>query len=179
MRRLFYLVSSIESAKEISDDLHREGVSDWRFHIISRDEAGLYTHKLQSAGVADRTDLVRYVQRGALVGLVLGLAFVLPLAIFGFLGLPAAAWIALVVFLAVAGGWLGGFGGIQGENYRIAPFHDDIKAGKHLVMVDVPKEHIPKVKELMKKHHPEAELEGQDSAFNNPFASKRNRPRSA
>ena len=42
MIRLFYLVSSIDSAKEISDDLHEHDVTDWRFHIVSKDEAGLY-----------------------------------------------------------------------------------------------------------------------------------------
>ena len=34
MIRLFYLVSSIDSAKEISDDLHEHDVTDWRFHIV-------------------------------------------------------------------------------------------------------------------------------------------------
>jgi hypothetical protein len=61
MRRLFYLVSSIDSAKEISEDLHKNGVTDWRFHVLSKDEAGLYTHNLHSASVSDRTDVVRFM----------------------------------------------------------------------------------------------------------------------
>ena len=53
MIRLFYLVSSIDSAKEISDDLHEHDVTDWRFHIVSKDEAGLYTHQLHTASILD------------------------------------------------------------------------------------------------------------------------------
>jgi hypothetical protein len=175
MIRLFYLVSSIDSAKEISDDLHEHGVTDWRFHIVSKDEAGLYTHQLHTASILDRTDLPRYVERGAIAGFVLALAFLVPLALMEVLNMPAAAWIALFIFMVAAGAWVGGFGGIQSENYRIEPFHGDIEAGKYLVMVDSPKNHTPKVKELMTKNHPEATLQGQDSSVNNPFAGKRKR----
>ncbi|MBS3803024.1 MAG: hypothetical protein KGY54_00625 [Oleiphilaceae bacterium] len=173
MRRLFYLVSSIDSAKDISEDLHAHGVTDWRFHVLSKDEAGLYTHNLHTASVKDRTDLVRFVERGLIVGLVLALAIVTPLAISGVFDLPTGAYIGFFLFLVLAGGWLGGFGGIVGENYRIKQFHDDIDAGKYLIMVDAPKEHVPKVRELMKKNHPEAQLQGEDSSFNNPFAKDR------
>jgi hypothetical protein len=173
MVRLFYLVSSIDSAKEISDDLHKNGVTDWRFHIVSKDEAGLYTHQLHTASVLDRTDLPRFVERGAIAGFVLALAFIVPLALLEVVNMPAAAWIALFIFVVVAGAWVGGFGGIQSENYRLEPFHQDIEAGRYLIMVDTPKQHISKVKELMAKNHPEAELQGKDSSFNNPFASRR------
>lgn len=173
MMRLFYLVSSIDSAKDISDDLHEHGVTDWRFHIVSKDEAGLYTHQLHTASVLDRTDLPRFVERGAIIGFALGLVVLLPLAFMNLVPLPGAAWIALFAFMVAAGAWVGGFGGIQNENYRIKPFHDDIEAGKYLIMVDAPKDHIPKVKELMTKNHPEAQLQGKDSSFNNPFASAR------
>lgn len=173
MIRLFYLVSSIDSAKEISDDLHHHGVTDWRFHIVSKDEAGLYTHQLHTASILDRTDLPRFVERGAIIGFILALAIVLPLSFMEIVPMPAAAWVALFAFIVAAGAWVGGFGGIQTENYRIKPFHQDIEDGKYLIMVDAPKDHIPKVKELMTKNHPEAELQGADSSVNNPFAIKR------
>jgi hypothetical protein len=175
MIRLFYLVSSIDTAKDISDDLHKHGVTDWRFHIVSKDEAGLYTHQLHTASILDRTDLPRFLERGAIIGFVLALAIVLPLSFSDLVPLPAAAWVALFAFIVAAGAWIAGFGGIQSENYRIAPFHDDIEAGKYLIMVDTPKDHVLKVKELMTKNHPEAELQGKDSSINNPFAGKRSR----
>jgi hypothetical protein len=120
----------------------------------------------------DRTDLVRFVERGAIIGAVFGLAFVLPMAMFSGLSWPALAWVAMFVFFIAAGAWLGGFGGISSENYRIRRFHKDIEAGRYLVMVDTPKAHVAEMKVLMIKNHPEAELQGASSSFNNPFANK-------
>ncbi|WP_166268921.1 hypothetical protein [Marinobacter caseinilyticus] len=172
MKRLFYLVDSIDSVQDISDDLHEKGITNWRFHIVSKDDAGLYTHRLHGASVLDRTDLVRFVERGMMIGALFGLAVVVPLAVFSSLPLPTIAWFAMFVFLVVAGGWLGGFGGISSENYRIRRFHRDIDDGKYLVMVDTPKAHVEEMKMLMAKNHPEATLQGESSSFNNPFAIK-------
>ncbi|EON93724.1 hypothetical protein MARLIPOL_02335 [Marinobacter lipolyticus SM19] len=170
MKRLFYLVDSIDSVQNISDDLHQRGVTDWRFHIVSKDEAGLYTHRLHSASVLDKTDLPRFVERGMLIGALFALFFVVPLALWGGLEWPMAAYVAMGAFAIIAGGWLGGFGGISTENYRIRKFHGDIEAGRYLVMVDVPKKHVSQMEELMALNHPEAELQGEGSSFNNPLA---------
>ncbi|MFC4260206.1 hypothetical protein ACFOZ5_14380 [Marinobacter lacisalsi] len=170
MKRLFYLVDSIDSVDEISDDLHKHGVTDWRFHIVSKDEAGLFRHHLHTASILDRTDLPRFVERGVLIGALAGVLVVGTLSLIIGLSFPMGAWIALFAFSVVAGGWLAGFGGIQSENYRIRRFHDDIEAGKYLVMVDVPKQDEEEMKRLMGARHPEAVLQGEGSSFNNPFA---------
>lgn len=171
MKRLFYLVDSIDSLEAISSDLHERGITDWRFHIVSKDEAGLYTHRLHSASVLDRTDLPRFVERGMIIGALFALFFVVPLALWGELGWPTAAFVAIGAFAIIAGGWLGGFGGISTPNYRIRKFQRDIEAGRHLVMVDVPKADLAEMKKLMASNHPEAELQGESSSFNNPFAA--------
>lgn len=171
MKRLFYLVDSIDSVQGISDDLHERGISNWRFHIVSKDEAGLYTHRLHSASVLDRTDLPRFVERGVMIGALFAVFFVTPLALWGGLDWPVSAYMAMAAFAVLAGGWLGGFGGIGTENYRIRRFHSDIEAGRYLVMVDVPKAHAAQMKELMALNHPEAELQAEGSSFNNPLAA--------
>lgn len=170
MKRLFYLVDCIHSVESISDDLHKDGITDWRFHIVSKDEAGLYTHRLHSASVLDKTDLARFVERGLLIGAMVAVFFVLPMALWSGLDWPPSAFVAIGLFLILAGGWLAGFGGIGSENYRIRRFHNDIEAGKYLVMVDVPKTHTEQMRALMAKNHPEAVLQGEGSSFNNPFA---------
>jgi len=169
MKRLFYLVSAIDSVEEISEDLHEHGVTDWRFHILSKNEAGLYERHLHSASIFDRTDLVRFVERGAIIGGLFGLAFILPTVLLGFFELPTLAWVALFAFCVFAGGWIAGFGGITAENYRIRPYHDAVERGEYLVMVDVPKQYEDEMKRLMAKNHPEARLQGEDSSYNNPF----------
>ncbi|WP_339799082.1 hypothetical protein [uncultured Marinobacter sp.] len=171
MKRLFYLAENIDSVQSISDDLHAHDVSDWRFHIVSRDEAGLYTHRLHTASVLDRTDLARYLERGAIIGAVIGVVAILVLAFITGMQWPMAAWIALFLFATAAGAWAGGFGGIGAENYRIRRFHSDIEAGKYLLMIDVPQKHLADMKRLMMLNHPEARLQGVDSSFNQPFGT--------
>lgn len=172
MKRLFYLVPSIDSVQNVSDSLHQRGVTDWCFHIVSKDEAGLYTHKLHSASVLDRTDLVRYVERGVLIGALIGACVIVPLLLLEVVDMPAIAWLALFLFSIIAGAWIGGIGGISSENYRIKRFHDAIDVGQYLVMVDVPKKSVDDVKAAMAQDHPDALLQGVGSSFNNPFLDR-------
>jgi hypothetical protein len=172
MKRLFYLVDRMDSVEAISEDLHQEGITDWRFHILSRDDAGLFTRSLHSATIFDRTDLARYTERGAIAGALFAVAFMATVVLTGAFTMPSVAWIALFLFMAAAGAFLAGFGGIGAENYRIRQFHDAIEKGQHLVMVDVRKKDEARMKELMAKRHPEARLQREDSSFNNPFVEE-------
>lgn len=172
MKRLFYLVDEMESLESISEDLHNEGITDWQFHVLSKDEAGLYTHSLHGTSILDRTDIARYAERGAIAGALFSLAFITTAILTGALTLPTFVWVMLFLFVTAVGAWLAGFGGITTENYRIRKFHDDIEKGYHLVMVDVPKESEGRMKELMTHYHPEAKLQGEDSSYNNPFVEE-------
>ena len=176
MKRLFYLVDQMDSVEAISEDLHQEGITDWRFHILSRDDAGLFTRRLHSATIFDRTDLARYTERGAIAGSLFALAFIATAQLSGVLALPMAAWIALFLFMTAAGAFLAGFGGIGAENYRVRQFHDAIENGQHLVMVDVRKKDEQRMKELMAQRHPEARLQQEASSINNPFVEEDGKP---
>ena len=177
MKRLFYLVDQIDSVEEISEDLHNHGITDWRFHILSKDAAGMFTRQLHGASILDKTDIVRWVERGALLGGGIAITIMLFGVLTGLYALPASAWLALVTFGVFAGGGIAGFGGITADNYRVRPYHEALEHGDYLVMVDVYKEDESEMKRLMEKNHPEARLQGEDSAFNNPFSITRLRPR--
>jgi len=169
MKRLYYLAPSLNSVDKISKDLHEKGVTDWRFHIVSKDEAGLYSHHLHSASAIQRTDLIRYVERGVIVGGLLGLCFTIPLAYLEEFTLNA--WLAVSFFCLLFGAWTGGIGGITQENYKIRRFHDEIEKGFYLIMVDVRKEDEALIQRIMEVWHPEASLQGHSSNHINPFAS--------
>ena len=172
MKRLFYLVDQLDSLEEISEDLHAHGVSDWRFHVLSKNDAGLYTRHVHSASILDRTDLARWAERGAIAGALFGAAFIITAIASGALQLPTAAWVALFLFSTGMGAFLAGFGGISAENYRIRKFHDHVENGHHLVMVDVWREDEETMKKLMSENHPEAKLQGEGDSFNNPFVEE-------
>ena len=58
------------------------------------------------------------------------------------------------------GAWVSGMIGISAENSQIQEFHDAIEAGQLLLMIDIPKDRVDEITDLVKKHHPEAEVEG-------------------
>lgn len=159
MKRLYYLTASKSEVQGISRDLHQQGVTDWRFHVFCKDEAGHYAHRLRSANVLERSELFRCMERGVITGALVGGCIVAALALLTSLTLPPAAWASMFIFSIVAGAWLGGVGGISSENWRVKRFDGAIRDGQYLVMIDVPGQRVEQMKTVMKKHHPKAELQ--------------------
>jgi hypothetical protein len=63
--------------------------------------------------------------------------------------------------------------GIDSEHKKLAKFHDDLVAGKNLILVYVRKHREQVVLKMMGEKHPEAELVAIDSHFINPFSTVR------
>ncbi len=167
MKRIYYVTSIIDSAEKITEDLHKEGISDWNFHVLSKDKEGLYSHHVNSARYWQERDIVHSALRGVIVGGLVGLVagFLINLAS----GYPALSLPLMFLIGALFGTWLGGILGQAHESYKIARFHKDIEAGKYLIMVDVHKDEEAKIKTVMKRHHPEAKMSGEGTTLINPF----------
>lgn len=151
MKRLYFLAENLDIADAVAKTLHDEGVSDWNFHVLSKDEAGLYSHHLHAASPLHQRDLIRTGERGALLGLLAGMTA----AIFSAVLLELSSVHSMMV-LAIAivlptlfGAWLGGLVGLSTENHKIARFHDDIEYGRALLMIDVKPVHEVRIRELM------------------------------
>lgn len=172
MKRLFYLTDNIDSTEGISNDIHAAGIGDWNFHVLSRDEAGLYTHHVHSANWFQKYDLLRSGIRGGLIGIGIGILAVIILQVTGLLGfrLPLLGMLTTIVIFAMFSTWVGGLVGIQTENYKVARFHDALDQGKYLIMVDIDVGQEQNIKELMARRHPEAKPVGTDTSLVNPFA---------
>jgi hypothetical protein len=69
------------------------------------------------------------------------------------------------------GAWEGGLVGIASEHKKLAKFHDDLVAGKYLILVYVRKHREQVVLKMMREKHPDAELVAIDSHFVNPFSN--------
>ncbi len=167
MKRLYYITSQINSAEQIAKDMHDEGVTDWNFHVLSKDRQGLYQHHIHSANHLQEFDIVHSALRGGIIGFIVG--FTLCFTVNAISGYAALSLPLLLLVGALFGSWLGALIGLTHENYKIARFHNDIEAGKYLVMVDVHKKEESKIKTLMKRYHPEASNVGEDSTLINPF----------
>ncbi len=175
MNCIYFLAPTLASTHDISEDLRQVGIEDFYLHVISQDQCGVEQRRLQSGNYLETLDVLRDGFIGAMLGLVAGLIGVGLLMYFQ----PFAAVVPEVptwVYAALAGAgtlfgaWEGGLIGIASENRKLARFHDDIVAGKYLILVYVRKHREALVRKMMEDRHPEAELAAIDSHFINPFS---------
>lgn len=171
MRRLYFLTASLNSTEQISLDLHKQGISDWNFHVHGRDEAGLYKRHVHSSNYLQRLDIIRYGERGALIGFGCALCAIVWVMLKRPFG-PEVSWLVYVAifgFITLFGAWVGGLTGIASENQELAEFQTEIRAGNFVVMIDVDPKEEHRVRELMAQQHPKAQFKRGGSTFVNPF----------
>lgn len=172
MKRLYYLTQSMESTQSISDDLHNSGVTDWNFHVLSKqNESGLYRRHIHSANLTHKSDIVHSAERGAIIGFVFGILLAWFLSNVPVFGIPisGSAPYFVILFGLMFGGWFGGFLGIQTENYKIKRFHDQLEIGRYLIMIDVEVGQEQLVRDIMNSKHPEARYYTDGSSVITPF----------
>jgi len=163
MRRIYFLVPSVASAKAIVDELLLARIEERHIHIVARE--GTPLEDLPEAGVAQSSDLVPALQKGVaaggLSGLLAGaLAVTFPPA---GLVLGGGALLGLTLFGVGFGAWMSGMVGIGLPSSRIEKFETAIARGELLMMIDVPRARVEEIEALVKRHHPESELEGIDA----------------
>jgi hypothetical protein len=86
-------------------------------------------------------------------------------------------YFAVVVVFTLFGAWVGGLTGIDKENKKLRRFHEDIQAGKYLILIYARKEQEDKIRDMMRERNPEARLAAIDRHFLNPFSGVRRRQR--
>ena len=175
MRRLYYIADDLSTTGALSESLREEGITDWNFHVLAKDEAGLYQRHIHSATTIHQLDIVhcgaRWGIAGTLVGLLLGVVVyvtdVLPWT-------PTALTVMLFTLVGgLFGAWQGAMVGRSRENYKIEPYHDDIEAGRYLIMIDVKEHSKGRVSEIMNMGFPRVRFCGKDSTLINPFKKPR------
>ncbi len=160
MRRIYFLVPSVASARAIVDELLLARVEQRHIHIVARE--GTPLEDLPEAGIAQTSDLIPAIEKGlaagGLSGLLAGaLAVTFPPA---GLVLGGGALLGLTAFGAGFGAWMSSMVGIGLPSGRLKPFEDAIARGELLMMIDVPRDRVEEIEAVVRRHHPEAELEG-------------------
>jgi hypothetical protein len=162
MRRLYFLIPTIDSAKTIVDELLLARVEQRHMHIAAADHHALVEAHLPEAGLLQESDFVPAVERGLAIGGATGiLAGIAAVAIPG-VGLALGGGAILGIGLAGAGvgAWLSSMIGISAPSSRLTEFEEAIKQGNLLMMLDIPKKRVEEITDLIKQHHPEAHIEG-------------------
>jgi hypothetical protein len=160
MQRLYVLIPDVATAKAVVDELLLTHVPENHLHVVARE--GTPLGSLPEAGLAQKSDLIPALEKGAALGGVTGtLAGLIAIAIPGVVVVSAGA---LVVGLALAstaaGAWISSMIGVSVDSPRLKPYVHAIEAGQLLLMIDIPAERVSEIEALIRRHHPGATPEG-------------------
>ncbi|ADE15215.1 conserved hypothetical protein [Nitrosococcus halophilus Nc 4] len=160
MRRLYFLVPDVKDAREIVNELLLARVEERHIHIIAKE--GISLENLPEAGLMQKSDFIPALERGVAVGGATGALAGLVAVTFPPAGIVLGGGAVLAMSLAGAGfgAWFSSMIGSDVPNSRIKKFEKAIEEGELLMIVDVPKARVDEIDELVKKHHPEAEISG-------------------
>lgn len=162
MRRIYFLLPNTASAKSIANELLLQRV-EWR-HIHVLAGPGVHLEDLPEATLTQRSDLLPALARGTAAGGVTGMLAGLVAMAFPPAGLTIAGGAVVVMTLASAGfgAWAATMIGVAVPSTRLRRFEQAVEQGELLMMVDVPKDRVDEIEQLVKSHHAEADIEGTD-----------------
>ena len=159
MRRLYMLLPELESCLAIVEELRESGVPDSHLHVVANLSCEL--ENLPRATLWQKTELAHGIEIGTGLGGVAGLLGGLLALSFPPAGLVSGGGAVLASTAAGAG-----FGALASAmmkshepNHRLHDYHDQIEAGKILLMVDVPRSEVEQTRASILQHHPEARID--------------------
>jgi len=160
MRRIYFLAPTVASAKAIVDDLLLARIDEHHIHVLAKE--GTPLEDLPAAKLAQASDLIPSLERGAAAGGLTGLLAGLVAVSFPPAGvvLGGGALLGIALFGAGFGAWMSSMVGVGIPNSRLAEYEASIGKGELLLMIDVPRTRVEEVEAVVRRHHPEAELEG-------------------
>jgi len=160
MRRIYFLLPTIEIARKVVDELLLARIDEHHIHVIAKE--GTTMEDLPEASLAQKSDVVPALERGIAVGGATGLLAGVIAVTFPPAGLVLGGSAVLAIALAGTG-----FGaimstmiGVSAPNSRLKQFEDAVNKGEILMLVDVPKARVDEIEAMVKQHHPGADIEG-------------------
>jgi uncharacterized membrane protein YeaQ/YmgE (transglycosylase-associated protein family) len=159
-RRIYFLLPNVGSARQVVNELLLARIDDHHIHVMARE--GIALGDLPQANLLQRSDFVHGVEIGLSVGGATGIVAGLIAVAFPPEGIVLGGWTMLVMALAGAliGAWVAGMIGTDIPNSQLREFTTAVADGQILMMVDVPKSKVAKVTDMIRKHHPEADMHG-------------------
>ena len=165
MKRLYFLVPDVKSAKNIVDELLLARVEEQRIHIVAKDHAQLEKAHLPEAGLTEESDFIPALEKGLSVGGATGLLAGIAAVTFPPAGLVLGGGAILATSLlgAGVGAWAASLIGVSVPNTQLKQFEDSLEQGQLLMMVDVAKDRVEEITKMIENHHPEADVQGTET----------------
>ncbi|MEN8174362.1 MAG: DUF1269 domain-containing protein [Pseudomonadota bacterium] len=159
-RRLYVMLPDVETTRQVVNELLLARIDDKHIHVLAKE--GTPLEDLPEAGLREKSDLVHGLEVGLSVGGATGILAGLIAMTFPPAGVVLGGGAVLATALAGAGvgSWISGMVGSGVPNTRLKEFEDGVEKGQILLMTDVAKEREPEIEEMIRKHHPEADVGG-------------------
>jgi hypothetical protein len=158
MRRLYFLAPSLESAEAIVAELEQERIPERHIHVVGGFATPL--KDLPEASLLQKTEFTHGIEIGLGMGGVAGLLGGLLAVTFPPAGLVLGGGAVLASTLGGAsfGALVSGLLASSVPSHELDAFEDAIARGELLLIVDVSRNRVNEMIELIQKHHPEAEI---------------------
>lgn len=151
MKRLYFLLPNVETARGLVHELLLNHVKKRKIHIVAREEMPL--GDLPEASSAQTSDLLPAVKQGmalgGITGVIAGLVAVMAVPMGG-LTLGSGVIPVMAVGGAVVGAWVSSMIGISLASSRLDKFQQALDAGQILMLVDVPKHRVEEIQKLIR-----------------------------
>jgi hypothetical protein len=164
MKRLYYVARTIEEADALHAALRAAGVGNTNYHVVSKDDVGIYKHHFHPATPLLTNDAIRQGERFGLLGIPMGIVVALVITgVFNYFhDHLLLTFVIVTTVVAMHGAWMGGMVGLQQPSQRLRRFKSDIDAGHYLFIVDVDRKNLAVVKERLGAL--QTPLRGEDSS---------------
>ncbi|MFT6153452.1 MAG: hypothetical protein ACJA0E_000289 [Bermanella sp.] len=150
MKHAYYLSKDLDELEHVHDELIMSGLHDQNIHVLSDSEAEVQLHHMRPINSFLKTNVVRALFYGALVGIAVAMVIISIPYIMNFDStMPfILGGIAALAFAT----WEGGFIGIQKFNDKFKDIANRIHQGQHLLIVDYNNEEENSIRALSRGH---------------------------
>lgn len=159
MKRIYFLIPDVGITKKIVDELLLARVDERHIHVLAK--RGTPMENLPEATHLQKTDFIPALEQGLTLGGFTGLmAGLVAVAVPGGPVLAGGAILATSLAGAGFGALMSSMIGSSVGNRQIQQFSEAIENGEFLMMIDISKERVEEIEQIVKKNHPEAMCEG-------------------
>lgn len=157
-RRLYFLLPDADSARKVHNELLLAKIEEKYMHVIARE--GKQLDDLPEASLFQKTDLVHGAQLGFIVGGFSGVILGSLAVMLGYIvpGIEVISVGAITIGGALIGIFASTMVAVNIPNTRLKQFAGELAKGRILFMVDVPVTRLDEINQLVKSHHPEADM---------------------
>lgn len=157
-RRLYFVLPDTITAETVHNELLLSRVPEKHMHVIAREDLDI--SDLPQANLLHTSDVIHGAQLGFIIGGFSGVMAGSLAATLGWLvpGLEVWSVSSLAVGGAFLGAWASSMVAVNIPNTRLKPFQKAIDNGQILFCVDVPVKQVETISQLVRRHHPEADM---------------------